>query len=413
MAKTPKLSAAEKETLVRAGYGSMVMEGAGGISASPVWSKMAGHGGGNKILVIVELSGGNDGLNTVIPHGDDAYYRARPHLGIRKRQLLPLDDHFGFQRTMTGFERLFKDGQMAIVHGVGHDQPSFSHFSSMAFWQTGAPNSGEAYGWLGRLADTIDPLGHNANFLVNIDDHQSLAVRAANHVPLVFDDPDKFTRRIFHSEGPAMAALDARGEAGGNASLDFLFDIAASASRSERLVREAWNSYRTPVDYGLVSWGLEKVAALIAADFPTQVYYVPYRNNAFDTHVYQADLHARLWSYTSDHIAAFLRDMARLGRAEDVVLLAFSEFGRRVAENTSLGTDHGTAGPAFIIGAPVAGGHYGRPASLTDLDDGNLKFTTDYRQIYSTLIKGWMGHDKVSDVLKDDFSPLPVFTHAA
>ena len=361
MARTPKLSAAERDNLIRAGYGSMVLERAGGISSSPVWSKVAGHRAADKILVIVELSGGNDGLNTVVPYGDDAYYRARPHLGIRQGQLLTLDDHFGFQKTMTGFEGLFKDGQMAIAHGVGYDQPSFSHFSSMAFWQTGAPNSGEAYGWLGRLADTLDPLGHNANLLVNIDDHQSLAVRAAQHVPLVFDDPDKFTRRISHAQGPAMAALDARGEADGNGSLDFLFDIAASASQSERLVREAWAAYQTPVDYGLVGWGLEKVAALIAADFPTQVYYVPYRNNAFDTHVYQADLHARLWSYTSDHIAAFIRDMARLGRAQDVVLMAFSEFGRRVAENTSLGTDHGTAGPAFIIGAPVAGGHYGRP----------------------------------------------------
>lgn len=413
MAKAPKLSASEKDSLIRAGYGSMVLEGAGGISASPVWSKVARQGAGNRILVIVELSGGNDGLNTVVPHGDDAYYRARPNLGLRRDRLLRLDDHFGFQRTMTGFERLFKDGQMAIVHGVGYDQPSFSHFSSMAFWQTGAPNSGEAYGWLGRLADTLDPLGHNANFLVNIDDHQSLAVRAAQHVPLVFDDPDKFTRRIYHAEAPAMAALDAKADADGNPSLEFLFDIAASASRSERLVREAWNAYETPVDYGLSVWGLEKVAALIAAEFPTQVYYVPYRNNAFDTHVYQADLHARLWSYTSDHIAAFLRDMERLGRADDVVLMAFSEFGRRVAENTSLGTDHGTAGPAFIIGAPVAGGHYGAAPSLTDLDDGNLRHTTDYRRLYSTLIKGWMGHDAVAEVLKDDISPLPVFAPAA
>lgn len=413
MARTPKLSPAEAESLIRAGYGSMVLQWAGGVSASPVWSKVAGRGIGNRILVIVELSGGNDGLNTVIPHGDDAYYRARPHLGIGKNSLLRLDDHFGFQRTMTGFERLFKDGQMAIAHGVGYDQPSFSHFSSMAFWQTGAPNSGEAHGWLGRLADTLDPLGHNTNFLVNIDDHQSLAVRAANHVPLVFDDPEKFTRRIYHAEAPAMAALDAGGEVGGNPALGFLYDIAASASQSERLVREAWQAYDTPIDYGLAPWGLQKVAALIAADFPTRVYYVPYRNNAFDTHVYQADLHARLWSYTSDHIAAFLRDMARLGRAEDVVLMAFSEFGRRVAENTSLGTDHGTAGPAFIIGAPVAGGHYGRHPSLTDLDDGNLKYTTDFRQIYSTLIKGWMGHDEVAQVLKDDFSPLPVFARAA
>lgn len=412
MAKSPKLTTEDRKGLVRAGYGSMVFEGAGGITSSPVWSKLTRHGTNGRILVIVELSGGNDGLNTVIPHGDDAYYRARPHLGIRANQALRLDDLFAFQKTMSGFERLFKDGQMAIVHGVGYDQPSFSHFSSMAFWQTGAPNSGEAYGWLGRMADAMDPQGHVQNLLANIDDHQSLAVRAMQHVPLVFDDPAKFTRSLFHSEAEAVAVGDRPANTTGNPSLDYLYDIAASASRSERLVREAWTNYQTPIDYGLVNWGLERVAALIAADFPTQVYYVPYRNNAFDTHVHQADLHSRLWSYTSDHIAAFLRDMDRIGRGDDVVLMAFSEFGRRVAENTSLGTDHGTAGPAFVIGKPVHGGHYGAAPSLTDLDQGNLRFTTDYRRIYSTLIRGWMGHDAVGSVLSRDFDPLPVFAAA-
>lgn len=413
MAKTPKLTGAEREGLIAAGYSSLVMQGAGGITTSPVWSKVADGKQSDRILVIVELSGGNDGLNSVIPHADDAYYRARPKLGIRPEKMLKIDDHFGFQRTMTGFERLWKDGQMAIVHGVGYDQPSFSHFSSMAFWQTGAPNSGEAYGWLGRLADAVDPLGHNQNFLINIDDHQSLAVRAMTHVPLVFDDPQKFTRQAFHAEAGAMAAVDRRGNAGGNGALDFLFDIAASASHSERLVREAWTAYQTPVDYGLVNWGLERVAALIAADFPTRVYYVPYRNNAFDTHVYQADPHARLWSYTSDHIAAFLRDIERLGRADDVVVMVFSEFGRRVTENTSQGTDHGTAGPAFLLGKPIAGGHYGGVPSLTDLDDGNLKYTTDFRRIYSTLIQGWMGHDRPDAILHRGFDPLPVYARPA
>ncbi|ADO42552.1 DUF1501 domain-containing protein [Ketogulonicigenium vulgare] len=409
MAKTPKLTSAERDGLIRDGYSSLVMEGAGGITTSPVFSKVAGRDQGDKILVIVELSGGNDGLNTVIPYQNDAYYNARPHLGIRKNNLIPIDDTFGFQKTMTGFERLFKDGNMGLIHGVGYDQPSFSHFSSMAFWQTGAPNSGEAYGWLGRMADALDPLGHNANLLVNIDDHQSLAVRAMNHVPLVFDAPEKFTRRAYHEQADVMEAIDRRSNGAGNASLDFMMDIAASASQSEQLVRDAWNAYATPVDYGLVRFGLERVAALVAADFPTRVYYVPYRNNAFDTHVYQGDLHARLWSYTSDHIAAFVADMERLGRGDDVVVMVFSEFGRRVAENTSLGTDHGTAGPAFIIGKPVLGGHYGAMPSLSDLDDGNLKYTTDFRRIYSTLIKGWMGHDKVSQVLHDDFSPFKMF----
>ncbi len=411
MRKTSKLSGAERQGLVESGFGSMVLGNAGGISTSPVWSKVADskQGAGDRILVIVELSGGNDGLNTVIPYADDAYYQARPHLGIRKDKLLPIDDHFGFQRTMVGFERLYKDGLMGIVHGVGYDQPSFSHFSSMAFWQTGAPNSGEAYGWLGRMADAIDPLGHTTNFLVNIDDSQSLAVRSMKHVPLVFNDPDNFTRRMFFEEQQAAAVIDQGGNGSANPTQDFLFEVAGSANRSEQLVRDAWNAYSSPIDYGLVPFGLEKVAALIAAEFPTRVYYVPYRNNAFDTHVYQGDLHARLWSYTSDHIAAFVRDMERLGRADDVVVMVFSEFGRRVAENTSLGTDHGTAGPAFVIGKSVAGGQYGGVPSLTDLDEGNLKFTTDYRRIYSTLIQGWMGNDQASTILKEQFSPIPIF----
>jgi uncharacterized protein (DUF1501 family) len=172
-------------------------------------------------------------------------------------------------------------------------------------------------------------------------------------------------------------------------------------------VRDAWAHYRTPVDYGLVRFGLDRVAALIAADFPTRIYYVAYRNNAFDTHVYQGDVHARLWTYTSDHIAAFMNDMARLGRAQDVVLMAFSEFGRRVKENTSQGTDHGTAGPAFMIGAPVAGGMYGAMPSLTDLTDGNMVFTTDFRRVYATAIQRWMGHDAAA-VLRGAFEPLPI-----
>lgn len=413
--KKTSLTSAEKRGLAQAGFGSVVLGEAGGITSSPVWSKVAEAQAraNDRILVIVELSGGNDGLNTVVPFGDDAYYNARPRLGLRKDQLLQIDDQFGFQKTMVGFERLFKDGQMAIVHGVGYDQPSFSHFSSMAFWQTAAPNSGEAYGWLGRLADAIDPLGHVTNFLINVDDHQSLAVRAMNHVPLVFDDPAKFTRHMFDSERAAFDALDQRGNGSTNPAEQFLADIAASANSSEQLVRDAWAAYGSPIDYGLVPFGLEKVAAMIAADFPTKVYYVPYRNNAFDTHVYQGDVHARLWSYTSDHIAAFVRDMERLGRGDDVVVMVFSEFGRRVAENTSLGTDHGTAGPAFVIGKPVLGGHYGRVPSLTDLDEGNLKYTTDYRRIYSTLIQGWMGHAQAATILRDDFSALPIFASAA
>lgn len=416
MNRTRQLSGIARRDFLRAGFGSLAFGAVGGIGISPLWASVAQAqalaAANDRILVIVELSGGNDGLNTVVPYGDDAYYQARPTLGLPMDRILKIDDHFGFQRSMTGFERLYKDGRLAIVHGVGYDQPSFSHFSSMAFWQTGAPNSGELYGWLGRLADAADPQAATRNYLVNINDHQSLAVRSRNHVPLVFDDPEQFVRGALHGEVDPMASL-AAGGVGSNPAQDFMLEVAQSAQSSEQLVRDAWTSYDTPVDYGLSGFGLDRVAALISAGFPTKVYYVGYRNNAFDTHVYQGDLHERLLAYTSDHISAFMLDMDRIGRSDDVVLMAFSEFGRRVAENTSRGTDHGTAAPAFVIGNSVKGGQYGTPPSLTDLDDGNLKFTTDYRRIYSTLINGWMGYEDPAVILRDQFESLPMFHQVA
>jgi uncharacterized protein (DUF1501 family) len=408
MSRSTRLGGIARRDLLRAGFGSLVLGASDKLWRSPFWAQAAAAQGerDGRILVIVELSGGNDGLNTVVPYGDDAYYRERPRIGIKPARVRKLDEHFGFQYTMSGFERLYKDGRLAIVHGVGYDQPSFSHFASMAYWQTAAPNRGELYGWLGRAADAMDPEGH-ANYIVNVDTQQSLAVRARGHVPLVFDDPQKFVRTGFADEAAALKVIAGSGR-GANDAQEFMFGVSKSALDAEQLVRDAWAKYRTPVDYGLVRFGLDRVAALIAAEFPTKIYYVAYRNNAFDTHVYQSDVHARLWTYTSDHIAAFVKDVARLGRGNDVVLMAFSEFGRRVKENTSQGTDHGTAGPAFVIGEPVAGGQYGKPPSLTDLDDGNMKFTTDYRRVYATMIKTWMGHADTAGVLRGEFEPLPL-----
>jgi uncharacterized protein (DUF1501 family) len=382
----------------------------GGSAAPIVFSRPAeaAKPANERILVVVELSGANDGLNTVVPFGDDAYYRARPKLGLPAKSLRKIDDHFGFPARMAGFERLYKDGHMAIVQGVGYEHPSFSHFSSMAYWHTGAPNSGDAYGWLGRLADAIDP-SDSGEFLVNIQSGQSLAVRAEHHVPLVFDDPAQFARGGFHDEQALLRTL-APGSEPRNATEDFLFAVARSAQTAEQRVHEACASYRSPVDYGLARFGLDRVAALIAAGFGTRIFYVNYPRNAFDTHVYQADTHARLLTYVSDHIAAFMSDMKRLGRADDVTMMVFSEFGRRVGENANLGTDHGTAGPAFVIGAPVHGGMYGEMPSLTDLDDGNLRYTTDFRRVYATLITQWMGQADAGAVLRQPFPPIDMLS---
>ena len=360
-----------------------------------------------RILVVLELSGGNDGLNTLVPYGDDAYYRHRPKLGIRPKQLRVIDEHHGFNPGMAGFERLYKDGRMAVVHGCGYAQPSFSHFTSMVYWHTAMPNSGEEYGWIGRLADAIDPK-LTPNFVINIDETQSLAVRARHHLPVSFDDPKRFIRKGLYEQRRLLDAVP-EAQAHDTPSLRFMRDVAESVHESSRLVREACARYKTPVDYGIVPLDLPKIAALIAADMPTRLYYSAFRRNAFDTHVQQAELHQRLLTYASDSVAGFMQDMERIGRAKDVTLLVFSEFGRRVPENTSLGTDHGTANHMYVIGQPVRGGHYGTLPSLTQLDEGdNLIHTTDFRRVYASLIEGWLGAD-AQQVLRGRFEGFPIF----
>ena len=402
-----RMKAWSRRDILRAG-----LAGIGAAAMPMVFSRTAlaaSASPSNRILVVLELSGGNDGLNTLVPYADDAYYRHRPKIGIRADKLRKIDDHYGFNSGMAGFEKLYKDGRMAIVHGCGYAQPSFSHFTSMAYWHTGAPNSGEEYGWVGRVADAIDTRA-TPNFIVNIDEVQSLAVRAQNHVPVVFDDPEKFGRKGLFQERPLLDGVPAN-DADAGSSKHYLIDIAKSAREASQLVRDAWAGYKTPVDYGIVPVQLPKIASLIAAGMPTRLYYTAYRHNAFDTHVQQSDLHQRLLTYVSDAVAGFMKDMERIGRADDVTVLVFSEFGRRVPENTSLGTDHGTANHMYVIGKPVKGGHYGRAPSLTELDEGdNLVFTTDFRRVYSSMIEGWLGSQDAEKLLSGKFETLPVFS---
>jgi uncharacterized protein (DUF1501 family) len=317
---------------------------------------------------------------------------------------------FGFHPSMVGFERLYKDGLLAVVHGCGYDHPSLSHFSSMGFWHTGVPNGGESLGWLGRLADETYKAPAR-NLIVDLGNSQSLAVRSRLHSPLVFDDPARFRRDGTESEKQGLAALS-QPIASTNSTLEFLASTAQNATESSDFVRQASAAYHTPVDYGTgggLGGNLQRVAALIAAGMPTRLYYVTYQGNSFDTHVQQADLHSRLLMYTADAVRGFVDDLTRIGRADEVAVMMFTEFGRRVEENGSLGTDHGTATPMFVVGKGVKSGFYGKHPSLTDLDDGNMKMTTDFRRVYATLIKEWLGYDDTPGVLKGHFDSLDVF----
>ncbi len=405
-----------RRDLLRAGFsglslaaGTALRTGIFGRAASAIAAEAESNG---KILVVLELSGGNDGLNTVVPYGDDAYYQRRPKIAIPKNSVRKIDEHFGFNKGMAGFDRLYKDGKLAIVHGCGYENPSFSHFTSMAYWHTAAPNSGEQYGWVGRLADEIAPQAP-PNFIVDIDARQSLAVRSRRHVPVVFDDPNKFTRESFFDEREVFQSGSDSGKVE-NPSRKFLLDTAQSARDASKLVQQAWAKYHSPVDYGITGLDLPKVVALIDAGMPTRLYYTAYRNNAFDTHVFQNEVHQRLLTYASDAVSAFMADLKRIGRADDVVIMVFSEFGRRVPENVSLGTDHGSANLMFVAGSTIKGGHYGAPPSLTKLDEGdNLIYTTDFRRVYATMIAGWLGHPDTRELLKGEFDPFEMFQKRA
>lgn len=352
------------------------------------------------ILVVLEMSGGNDGLNTVVPYAEDNYYRLRPTLGIQKSSLLELDDQFGFNPGLQGMQALWQRDELALIHGCGYDNPTFSHFNAMAYWHTGAPHQGNEYGWMGRVADQM-VAQRRENMLINVGTSQSLAVKSAVHTPVVFDDPMRFQRSGSTQMIDPLPTPDLV-----RSNRDFLLAVDASAQASSARIRQAWSDYRPRADYGVVPMDLPKVAACIDAGLPTQLYHVSVRNNAFDTHVQQAALHRRLLSYVSDAVHGFLTDLKAMGHDRRVVVMLHSEFGRRPKENANLGTDHGSANLMLVAGTPVAGGHYGASPSLEGLGEGdNLSYTTDFRRVYGTIISDWLGVP-AERVLSGDHSSL-------
>jgi uncharacterized protein (DUF1501 family) len=405
-------SGVSRRDMMKIGAGGVGFGLFGGIGPVPYVLSQAGRAASTstdgRILVVFEWFGGNDGLNTIVPYGDPAYYKHRPTIGIKQKDLLPIDARFGWHKSMRGMKQLFDEGKVAIIQGVGYDQPSFSHFTSASFWHTAAPNSGNEYGWIGRTAAALDPAGARDNLIVNISDSQTLAVKAEKHVPLVFIDPVRFERGVFAPEKTVLDTLAANQRPAGDAH-KYVLEVTRSAAQASAVVRAAWSQYKGKDNPDLRLLDLDKVVALIEADFPTRLYYVPLRNSLFDTHVNQAAPHDRQLEYCSDAIAGFFQEMERIGRADEVVMYVYSEFGRRVPENTSLGTDHGTAQVNFVIGNRVKGGLYGTAPSLSNLVLGdNLETTVDFRQVYASLIEGWLGAD-AERVLGQRFPALGLF----
>ena len=398
------MSGLTRRDLLRAGA-----LGAAGAAMPGLWQRSAmALDEPGQILVVVELAGGNDGLNTLVPYRNDAYYEARPKIAIEPDALLRLDDEFGLHPRLLGLRNLWEKQQVAVVHGCGYPNPTRSHFSAMAWWHSGVPHGAEPLGWLGRGADARWPDGR-PNTIVNIAQRESLAVRSGRHAPIVFSDPKSFVRAGDRESNALYRRMTHEApDANPSSNLAFLRDIARSAERSASRVREAISRYETPVSYGSVAASLgndlRNVTALIASDFPARVYYLSM--GGFDTHGSQTSTQNNLLMYVGDALEGFLSDVERNGRASDVTVLVFTEFGRRVAENRSGGTDHGTATPVWLLGPRVKPGFHGSPPSLTELDDGDLMMTSDFRRVYASVLSQWLGVAEPGSLLRGDFTPL-------
>ncbi len=365
----------------------------------------------DRVLVVLQMSGGNDALNTLIPFDNDDYHRARPTLRAAKNKCQKIADGLGFAESMSAMKALFQEGSLAVVQGVGYPNANRSHFKSMDIWHSAdASDRQKKSGWLGRYADLLLQQKVDSGIGINISAQPPLALQGERYRPLSFKNPKAFQfqgtktqMRAFEKINEQQAAQD-----DSETILELLGKTAAKARQSSDEIRKATAAYKTPIEYDRSPLGgsLRTVAALLNAGLPEKVYYI--YHNGFDTHVNQIRNHGRLLGSLSASLQAFQQDLKRLGQDRKVTTLVFSEFGRRVKENGSRGTDHGKAGVSMVMGTAVKGGLYGEYPSLTDLDQGDMKFNVDFRQIYASLLGQWLGADSKA-ILGRAFSPLPLF----
>ena len=407
----PAHRASRREFLSSAATGSAVVTFG---ATAPMLLRQAAAAGADddqRVLVVVEMAGGNDGLNSIVPHADDAYHQARPKLAIPQRETLAITEQIGLNGAMRGFADLLEAGHFAVVQGVGYDNPNRSHFESMDIWHTCQRKDQTRHdGWVGRylaaagLDQSSDP--------------------AAIHLGA---EKQPFALMSRDVRVPSIQSLEQFRLSGGNADfrqavrelsrdprdqqddlLGFVASSTESAIRASERMESAGAKYKASEPYPKTGLGekLETVARLISSGLSSRVYYV--RRDGFDTHANQPDAHRALLREVSDAVATFTKDVTAHGHGQRVLTLCFSEFGRRVAENASEGTDHGTAGPVFLAGTKVRPGLIGEHPSLTDLQQGDLKHHTDFRQVYAAVLQDWLGCPSL-DPLLGKFGKLDLF----
>jgi uncharacterized protein (DUF1501 family) len=368
-------------------------------------------GARDTVLVVIELTGGNDGLNTVIPFKDPEYAKLRPTLKQPEAQVKKINDQLGLHPSLTGLADLLQDHALCVVQGVGYPNPSQSHFRSMDIWQTASLAEDVNEGWIGRALKGIPGV---PSFHIKSNNEPS---------PLALDGapvrvPSVKTLEEFQLQLSAASAADkqeqrdviegavrSRGQGG---LLDFVQRTAANTYASSRRLQEIGKNYqpKSPYPNTPLAGRLKLAAQLIDAGLGARVFYAAHGN--FDTHATQAPAHANLLGQLSGAVTAFFKDLAARGHRDRVLVMTFSEFGRRAKENGSRGTDHGSAAPMLLVGGKVKAGAVGVHPSLTKLEMGNLKHHTDFRQVYATILDDWLGVPG-KDVLGGDFKHVDIF----
>ena len=383
------------------------------------------------ILVVLQLAGGNDGLNTLAPFGDDAYYKARPRIAKKQTDLIKLSDYCGLNSAMPFLGSLFKDGNLGIVQGVGYPNPNRSHFVSTSIWETADPTNRAGTGWLGRYFDNACP-GADPTVGISFNKTQPESFGAIKNPGVCLNTPELY--RWIHRGGNSDQAeeffadlnqpdldeeLDAvaggsianpaGGKTGGiegESNLDFLERVALDARVSSAKILELASKHKSTVAYDgtPIARNLNLVSRMIAGGMPTRVYYVSH--GGFDTHNQQVNSHDRLLGQLDSALKSFFSDLKQQGNDRRVVVMTFSEFGRRVQENASSGTDHGKASCLFLAGPAVKGGLHGKYPSLTELAEGDLKHSVDFRNVYASVLQKWLKAPTIQPILGGDYKPL-------
>ena len=372
-------------------------------------SKGSGSGNlSNRKLVVVQLSGGNDGLNTIVPYQNDVYYNQRPTLGIKKNKLIDIDGNHGFNQSMKEIAGLFDQGLVSVVNRVGYPNASRSHFKSMDFWKGGGEFE---TGWLGRYLDTHPT--QSTLPAIEISDVLTQALRGEFAKGVAFDDLKELH---FDISNPLVTEAIAQGQANqikDNENLQYIYNVLIDGKKTIDPAYDKCKNLPPLADFPDVSLGaqLKSVAEMIVSGLDTQIYYVTH--GSFDTHVTQSNPHNRLLSALSQSVGAFVKALRKNNKFEDVCILIFTEFGRRVKENGSRGTDHGAGNSMYVISSQLNSPGFHNPYdTLAHLVAGDLAFEIDFRQIYATILEDWLAADSTK-VLNNRFEKLNLFSGAA